>query len=29
MNFYKNASKQQKDIVQQYVCHIVENLFFC
>ena len=29
MNFQKNASKQQKDIVWQYVAHFVEkNTFY-
>ena len=28
MNFHKNASKQQKGIVQQYVAHFEEKNFF-
>ena len=29
MNFPKNASKQQKGIVEQYVAHFVEKNSFC
>ena len=29
MNFQKNASKQQKDIVWQYVTHFVEKITLC
>ena len=29
MNFPKNASKQKKGIVKQYVAHFVEKNIFC